>query len=298
MARTVHQAFNEYKSNLELTDRQVGLVSERHGGVVRAIGAKLSLHPDRGKVIGSWDRRTLTRYLSEGDVDLMVVLHHGDNNAWETSEGTFKCLNRFKAILDDAYPNTSKRRDRNAISMKFSEFSLDVVPAFKHDGGYYNIPDSVRQQWVPTNPFTFAERIAALNAAMGGTFVPLIKMIKGWNREVGWPIRSFHLECLLYGHCRTWTQSYTYSSMVEHFFQSLPNYLGGTTHDPVMGDRVDTYLDNNANPTRRQAAIEKANRAATASKEAYGYEQKYSDYPSYAIGAWKGLLGTFFPNYG
>jgi hypothetical protein len=86
--------------------------------------------------------------------------------------------------------------------------------------------------------------------------------------------------------------------MVEHFFQSLPNYLAGATYDPVMRDRVDTYLDNNANPTRRRIAIEKASRAAKVSKEAYEYEKKYPHYPSYAIGAWKGLLGTFFPNYG
>jgi hypothetical protein len=77
--------------------------------------------------------------------------------------------------------------------MQFSEFRLDVVPAFKYDGDYYSIPDSVRQVWVDTDPFTFAERITTVNTNMGGTFVPLIKMVKAWNRNVGWPIRSFHL---------------------------------------------------------------------------------------------------------
>ena len=237
----------------------------------------------------------MIRYLSEGDVDVMVVLHYGDNKKWDTSDGTTKALDRFKAILDDAYPNTSKRRDRNCISMRFSEFSLDVVPAFKKDAGYYRIPDSVRQEWLPTNPFEFAEKITEVNQKMGESFVPLIKMVKGWNREVGWPIRSFHLECIMYNRYQTYDKGYTYPSMLKLFFGALPGYLSVACYDPAMGDRVDTYLDNNAKKTKRQIAIEKATTAAERSKEAFDLQD---DGPQAAIEKWKSLMGEFFPSYG
>jgi tRNA nucleotidyltransferase (CCA-adding enzyme) len=159
MATTVDQAFREFRANLEITNRQTALVSERRANVVSAIARELSLHSDRSKVIGSWDRHTLTRYLTEGDVDVMVILHYDKNKQWNTSDGTVKCLDRFKTILDAAYPQTTKRRDRNCITMQFSEFRLDVVPAFRNDGGYYTIPDSVRKLWVSTDPFTFAQKI-------------------------------------------------------------------------------------------------------------------------------------------
>lgn len=296
MATTINQSFKEFASNLEIKDRQVGLVAERRKNVVDALAQKLTLHPgEPSKLIGSYDRNTLTRYLSEGDVDVMVVFHYGENKQWDCPEGTTKCLDRFKDILDAAYPDTKKWRDRNCICMQFSEFLLDVVPAFKNDGGYYKIPDSIRQLWLPTNPFGFADKITTVNQTMEHVFVPLIKMVKGWNREVGRPIHSFHLECMMYNRYCSYTRGYSYSSMLQLFFQDLPGYLATATYDPVMSDRVDGYLDNAAQVTQRQIAIGKAQKAAEKSKEAYEDEEKY---PSVAIGEWKALMGEFFPAYG
>lgn len=295
MATTINQAFQEFSSNLELTDRQESLVSTRRQNVVKALREELKLHDEGGKVIGSWDRHTLTRYLHEADVDVMVVLHYGDNNHWETSDGTIACLDRFRKILDKAYPGTQKRRDRNCITMKFSEFRLDVVPAFKYIEGYYRIPDSVRKLWVPTNPFDFAQKISAVNKTMGGAFLPLIKMVKAWNRNVGWPIRSIHLESLMYNRYKTYPQGYSYPSMLSAFFQALPSYLSTACYDPSMGDRLDGYLDSIAVKTGRQVAIEKAQAAAAAAKEAYEDQEHY---PSVAINEWKSLMGEFFPSYG
>jgi hypothetical protein len=175
-----------------------------------------------------------------------------------------------------------------------------VVPSFAIGGvehiSYYTIPDSIRRQWVATNPFTFAEKITQVNNTMGGSFVPLIKMVKGWNREVGSPISSFHLECLMYERYSSYTQGYTYPSMLKVFFENLPGYLSQPIYDPVMGDRVDTYLDNNAVKTKRRIAIEKAQSAKAAAAEAFEDQEKY--HPSVSIGEWKALLGEFFPSYG
>ncbi|HSN73574.1 MAG TPA: hypothetical protein VL334_00630 [Anaerolineae bacterium] len=295
MATTINNAFSEFASNLELTDRQANLVSTRRENVIKSFKQALTLHTEEAKVIGSWDRKTLTRYLYECDVDVMVILSYGIHKDWDTGPGTVAVLDRFRSVLSGAYPQTTMRRDRNCITMQFSEFRLDVVPAFKYNEGYYSIPDSIRQKWVLTNPFAFAAKVTEINKAMGGAFVPLIKMVKAWNRHVDWPIRSFHIECMMVQRYQHYTQGYTYSSMLKRFFESLPGYLAQPTIDPVMGDRVDTYLDNNATKTRRQVAKEKAQAAAAAAKEALEDEEKY---PPVAINEWKALLGEFFPNYG
>jgi hypothetical protein len=76
MATTINQAFGEYRSTLEVKDRQVWLVAARRYNVVATLTKELSLHSSTpSKLIGSYDRHTLTRYLSEGDVDVMIVLH-------------------------------------------------------------------------------------------------------------------------------------------------------------------------------------------------------------------------------
>lgn len=296
MATTIKQSFSEFTSNLEIRDRQTALVSERRKNVVDAIAKKLALHSTSpSKLIGAYDRNTLIRYLSEGDVDVMVILHYGQNKSWDCAEGTVKALDKFKEILDEAYPTTNKRRDRNCISMSFSEFKLDVVPGFEFEGGYYQIPDSVRKNWVPTDPFKFAEKITEVNKLMAGTFVPLIKMVKAWNRECKFILRSFHIECMMYNHFRYFSTGYDYPWMLQNFFAALPGHLLTAVYDPVMGDRVDTYLDNDALITDRSIAYEKAKKAAAKSKEAYEDQEKY---PSVAIGEWKEVLGEFFPTYG
>lgn len=295
MATTLAGAFSTYRSNLEITDRQETKVSNARANIVSALKGHIALHDEESKLIGSYDRRTLTRLLCEGDVDVMVILNYGKHKDWYTADGTIKCLDKFKEVLSAKYPQTDIRRDRNCITMKLSEFRLDVVPAFKNSGGDYQVPDSIAKSWLWTNPKTFAAKVTAVNKTMGGSLVPLIKMVKGWNREVGWPIRSFHLECMMLNRYSTYTQGYTYSSMLRYWFEDLPSYLQGATYDPVRGQRVDGYLDNAAQKTRRQIALDKANAAQALAKEAHALEN--SDVVA-SIKKWKALLGDFFPSYG
>ena len=113
------------------TDRQESVVSNWRKNVVTKLGEEVFLLFDQpSTLIGSYDRDTITKYLSEGDVDVMVVLHYGDNKNWENKEGVTKALHRFKEILQDAYPETECSVDRNCMTMKLTEFRLDVVQPF------------------------------------------------------------------------------------------------------------------------------------------------------------------------
>lgn len=295
MATTIDTAFAQYKATLELTDRQEGLVSTARTNVVAALAAEIALGAERSQLIGSYDRHTLTRYLSEGDVDVMVTLGYPANEAWNTPAGATHALDKFKAVLDAAYPSTPKRRDRHCITMHFTEFRLDLVPAFKYEDGHYTIPDSVLGRWIETDPIAFAGLITSRNKAMGGCFVPLIKMVKGWNRQNGWPIGSFHLECLMYAHCLGYAQAYTLPSLLNAFFHALPALLAAPVFEPTRGERVDGYMDAGS-PTRRSTAIAKAQTAALKSAEATKDETVYG--PAVSINEWKALLGDFFPSYG
>ena len=91
MAVTVKQAFQQFSSNLEITDRQTTLVARRRQNVVSALKEGLTLHKAESKVIGSWDRRTLTRYLFEADVDVMVILNYG-------AQGLGQCGRHHKGV--------------------------------------------------------------------------------------------------------------------------------------------------------------------------------------------------------
>src|SRR5258708_844722 len=259
MATTITKSFSDFAENFKISNRQENLVATRRKNVVAALASQLSLYSKSPSLlIGSYDRKTMTRYLTEGDVDVMVVLDYGAHKSWDNSQGTIDVLDKFKTILDKAYSDTKKRRDRNCISMEFSEFTLDVVPAFAFNSGFYKIPDTIRKEWLYTDPIKFAERSTEINTTMDGMYIPLVKMVKAWNRHVGKPLHSFHLECIMQTYYASYTKGYSYSSMLKVFFGSLPSNLRLACYDPIKGDRVDTYLDNGAQKSDRTIAIEKA----------------------------------------
>lgn len=292
MATTIKESFVQYASRLEITERQETIVGNCRTNVVKSIKNRLTLHGDESCVIGSWDRNTLIRYLKEGDVDVMVILNYGKNSHWDNAQGTILALNKFYSILKTSYPDTEMVVDENCVTLKLAEFKLDVVPAFKFNDGSFSIPDTRRQAWIKTDPIKFQKLLTMVNKNMSNDFVPLIKMVKGWDREQKWPIKSFHLECIMYKHYKSYTKSFTYDSMLRVFFNRLPEYLNEAIYDPVTNDRVDTYLNVG---DKRSKAVEMAKKAAEKAEEAFKDEEKY---PIVAIGEWKDLLGEFFPTYG
>lgn len=57
-----------------------------------------------------------------------------------------------ECLTSQKIATTEMRRDRNCITMKLSEFSLDIVPAFSYTDGSFTIPDSIDKVWLKTNP--------------------------------------------------------------------------------------------------------------------------------------------------
>lgn len=297
MATTIKQSFQKFKENMEITDRQTTVVSTCWTNLVNTfIESHLSLHPQKNKVIGSYDRNTLIWPLSNGDVDLMIILHYEDNKENYNSEGTIKILDKFKYILDKKYPDTPKRRDRNCITMQLSQFRLDVVPAFYNSDWYYIIPDSIEKKWIDTNPIKFAEGITSINKKMEWYFIPLIKMVKSRNKNNWNLLNGYHIECMMYHRYKTYTKGYTYDSMMKVFFENLPNYIQNSCYDPIMmGTVVDSYLWGYFDD-KRQAAIKKAKKAKEIATLALSESEKGNE--ESAIKLWKTLLGNHFPNYG
>jgi hypothetical protein len=297
MALTVKESFRQFASNLNITDNQGILVSLRRKKVVDAIEKKLYLHTSQpSRLIGSYDRDTHIKYLSEGDIDVMIVLHYGKHNeAWDNKEGVTKVLNRFKTILEESYPKITCSVDRNCVVMKFSEFKLDVVPAFRFTDGDHKIPDTYRGAWLRTSPVKFSKEVTRINKNMDGDFIPLIKMVKGWNRNYTKQLRGFHIECLMLKHYKNYDKSYTFDSMLNVFFSKLPSYLKSPSYDPITSDRVDLYLDNSGLGYKRENFINRAKKISIETEEAFEDRDKY---PILAIKKWKEILGEFFPAYG
>jgi hypothetical protein len=61
----------------------------------------------------------------------------------------------------------------------------------------YLIANTITKTWVITNPKEHVEIWSRANKEHNGNLIPLIKMMKAWNKTNGHLLNSFHLECLL-----------------------------------------------------------------------------------------------------
>jgi hypothetical protein len=131
--------------------------------------------------------------MQEADVDIMVVLDGGCRR-----RGPRAVLDLVKDTLREQYQTSQISRNRQAVTIRFSDFTVDVVPAFGiwWESGVLDICNSGDGSWIRTSPQKHIEISGKVNKRADGLVVPAVKMLKASNRTAGWPLRSFHLEVL------------------------------------------------------------------------------------------------------
>ena len=136
--------------------------------------------------------------LAEADIDIFTVLDPRYFHFYDGKNGGPSGLLDFvKRTLRRTYTKTPDiSRSGQAVTIRFTDFAVDVVPGFVREGGGYLIPDSVRGQWLSTDPKKHVEIFAAANRTHNGNLVPVIKMLKAWNKNNRNFFRSFHVEVL------------------------------------------------------------------------------------------------------
>src|SRR5690348_8471309 len=191
MPITVKSGFEALKSNLNITELQESTVATRQKNIREAIEKEMTVLDSF--LAGSYRRNTLIAPLSNADVDIFIVLHP----KYYEENGQASLLDKVKRVLKKTYPKTPEiSRNGQAVTISFTDFKADVVPAFNRNGGGFLIPDAPLGRWISTNPKTHIDIWQDANKAHNGDLVPVIKMIKGWNVKHSWLLRSFHLETI------------------------------------------------------------------------------------------------------
>ena len=192
MATTIPASFQRFRSNLEITDLQQSSVSTRQQNVRDAVARRLTVK--ESFLTGSYKRHTMIAPLSDADVDICVVLEA----SYYQPDGNAALLDRVRSVLLETYPTTPKiSRNGQAVTITFTGFAVDLVPAFYRQGGGFLIPSTIERRWIPTNPQVHESFMSTVHAAHDGDLVPIIKMIKAWNKVINRPFWSFYLELLV-----------------------------------------------------------------------------------------------------
>jgi hypothetical protein len=287
MATTILQSFATFKSNLEITSLQSSTVSTRQRNVREAVEAGLEV--EDSFLTGSYSRSTMIAPLSNADIDIFVVLNPKYFHNYDGKNGgPAGLLDTVKRTILKTYTTTPDiSRNGQAVTIRFSDFAVDVVPGFNRKGGGYLIPNSITNSWKK-----HVELMAASNRAHDGDLVPLIKMLKAWNRSHSSFFRSFHLEVLAL-QILTGVTITDFPSGARFYFDKGRELIKQKNLDPAgYGDDVGRYItsDRVEEATRRfQLAYDRAVKA-----EVSAARGNIRD----AVDMWITNFGGDFPAYG
>ncbi len=287
MATTISLSFQKLKENLEITGLQKSTVSTRQEKVRDVVAGEMDVLDSF--LTGSYSRSTMIAPLSEADIDIFIIL---DPKYYE-ADGQASFLDKIRRALLKTYTKTPKiSRNGQAVTISFTDSLVDVVPAFNRKGGGYFIPNSIQNVWIATNPKVHVDVMSSENTTHNGDLVPIVKMIKGWNRNISDAFVSFYLELLAIKIFGSVTIS-DFPSGMRYFFDKGREAIKYKVQDPVeYGGEI--------NPLGTCKTVEDAiSRFETAYDRAIKAEQYARDgNTENAVREWRKIFGDYFPAYG
>ena len=188
----IDKAFDNLKSNLEITKTESELAQKRHRLIREHIESAWRLTDHF--LTGSYKRRTMTKKLK--DVDIFAVIDPDGPQGKLASGSGLDAVAALEEVLATGWEDVESDENVVRINYKGEDVaSYEVAPAFKRRGGGYKIPNG--WEWMDTDPRCHAKRLTDKNDACNEKFVPFVKMVKGINREAGEPIDpSFLIEVM------------------------------------------------------------------------------------------------------
>jgi hypothetical protein len=291
--RTVEEAFDEFRRRLELSPTEEQDAIRRHKDVRASIGG--CFHIERDFLTGSYARYTKTKPLK--DVDIFFCLGE-DDSEWRTRPPG-DVLDAFEDCLTATYGSDSVVAGRRCVTVEFDKrtstadeegrvLSNDAVPAYDR-GDYYAIPDRDLGRWIRTNPDIHKDKATAKNEECNTKWVPLVKMLKRWNRSADKVIApSFLVEVMA---LELVDPPFTsYPSEVRRFFAAAQDGIMRDWPDPAgLGPPVSDQMTSGM----RRAAIEGLRSAEVRASRAVRLEQQGKT--GEALALWRDIMGKYFP---
>lgn len=289
---TTSQAFDKFRMRLELSATEQRDAARRQQELRDCIRGGFDVKTDF--LSGSYARDTKTKPLK--DVDVFFVL--GATEKGRRNQPPAQVLTAFETHLKKTY--SSVACNRRSVTVEFEKawypedhegkvLSIDAVPAFECSGGDYEIPDNVEGKWIKTNPSKHRDKATAKNARLDGRWVPLVKMLKAWNRFNGKPIKpSFLIEVMALNLVDPPFSSYP--DEIRNFLSAAESAIARPWPDPAgLGPPVSDQMTPQLISAARAALREAQRKAALAARAEQTGRQ------GDALQLWREVLGDYFP---
>jgi hypothetical protein len=238
---TVNEAFENFKSKLELPDRRQAEAAAAQQAVREKISAHLYIR--HSFLSGSYSRHTKIHPLN--DIDVFLIRNDARVGLSTDGSGVFPstALAQVADAVQKAYPSATIKIQGRSVNVEIPglAFGFDLVPAWYRSPNGYWIPNADAGTWIPTDPEQHARMLTEANERCNKRLIPLVKMAKHWSRHNLDLFRSFHVELIcqriLVKPIDGWQVG------MATVLVQLAGFVGKPMMDPVYGvSRIDKEL--------------------------------------------------------
>ena len=295
---TVAQSFQKFLTNLNPTDKQRQRIQTTRESIDAALVNDprifLNTQKQTSFLTGSYFRKTIIRPID--DIDLYVRVHYGKH---AENRSPISILRLMASAIRRRYPNNTKVNvDAPCIVVKFWDYKFEIVPAvgYSDNSELYSIPAPGSKEWMDCYPNVPDKWLSACNQVNNSLFIPLIKMLKQWNRHNTVELKSFHLELLTEKVFGAVTDIYSFPQGIFDWMYSVRDWVWGNNFPFVLEPgKNHTYVDDYLyeKPFRLRVVRNKLDAGLKRAERAWNFYQK-GRYGA-AKRVWNGMFGPKFP---
>lgn len=204
---------NEFLEDLlkDYNNRDVEAIRTHLNEIEKVLGREIE-GLDRILFGGSISKNTFIEGTS--DVDALVIL----DKAKYKDAAPKELQAAFAKMLQQRFPNTEIKCGTLAVTIKFSDYEIQLLPAMKNNGKL-QIASNDGSCWSSSiNSAKFTERLTATNKMNGNKVVPVIKLAKSLfsNLPAKYQLSGYHVEALAVDAFSTYNGRYTLYDMTKH----------------------------------------------------------------------------------
>jgi len=220
--------FQEFLTNIKITDEKASDISYRYGRITKALNEEFrntESNTANSLQVGSYGRYTGINGIS--DLDMIYIMPSSKWDDYNKVNGQKKLLDDVKKAISKTYSSSDISVDRCVVTVKFTKSHIDVQPVFEVEDQDYKYPDTYGDgAWKITKPRKEMDAMVEFEDNKNKNLRRLCKMARSWKNKHGVVMSGLLIDTLAYNFMKS-TEEYDgksyayYDEMSRDFFKYL-----------------------------------------------------------------------------
>lgn len=237
-------------------------------------------------IVGSVGRNTAIK--NSSDLDIIFDLPNNVYTQYDnyTSNGQSALLQDVKKVLLERYPNTKISGDGQVVVIELTNYTVELVPAFKQSDDRFKYPDTHDGgSWKYTDPLAEQAECSLCENESNNKYFDFCHILRAWKNQVGFCFGGLLIDTLVYNH---FVEKEYFKNETDYFviFKSVLCYFKSRNKEQSYWLAVGS--NQQVSNTDNGIFVTKAKKAYSKIKDAEDNNENLND-------VLRDLLGTDFP---